>query len=548
MAGDRLDIGVNYYFRNITNSPPSGDIVQGVSMLLINLFGGSTATSNGHGFTSPSGFLGGGSYLDMQSFLQSCQLYSTAKPKAFINYLFFDENFNFVAYDPATGLGSYSKQVTDAGNHMQPLVADNITVPKNGYALVYVSNESTQQAVYFDNLAVTHTRRKILEETHYYAYGLKIQAISGQAFQKPTAPEKFQGNYSNFEEETGWNDFELRSYDPQIGRWLQNDPYGEFASGYVGMGNDPINNVDASGGGTGDDAAEYMSTVFVTALRRPPPAAKLLGLGAKVVQEVVRYSAVYFNYRNQQTGNEFRSPVNQPAITDAQGAWTNQGQGQDEYQSWEDVTSQHVAAQDATYRAAQNDCRVLAMIKQSVELHNFRKVRSVANQDYYENGLGEKKMVARPTALGNDELGSEIVFNAFTLGSGFWSKKAVTTGGELLANEGGENTLFHYTTEVGYNSIRASEELFPSTGFTHARFGPGQYFTDIAPHTTTAKNLTGKLFRFPVIKNKMTHFIEVDVSGLNVIKNAPYNYVIPGTSNLNLSGRIVNGGVANFLK
>jgi hypothetical protein len=43
----------------------------------------------------------------------------------------------------------------------------------------------------------------------------------------------------------------LRSYDPQIGRFLQNDPYDQFASGYVGMGNDPGNNVDPTGGFSG---------------------------------------------------------------------------------------------------------------------------------------------------------------------------------------------------------------------------------------------------------------------------------------------------------
>jgi hypothetical protein len=37
-------------------------------------------------------------------------------------------------------------------------------------------------------------------------------------------------------------------YDPQIGRWLQSDPYDVFASLYVGMGNDPINQVDSDGG------------------------------------------------------------------------------------------------------------------------------------------------------------------------------------------------------------------------------------------------------------------------------------------------------------
>lgn len=43
-------------------------------------------------------------------------------------------------------------------------------------------------------------------------------------------------------------DFMLLSYDPQIGRWLQNDPFDQFASGYVGMGADPANNFDPTGG------------------------------------------------------------------------------------------------------------------------------------------------------------------------------------------------------------------------------------------------------------------------------------------------------------
>ena len=50
------------------------------------------------------------------------------------------------------------------------------------------------------------------------------------------------------DDDLGWNDFELRSYDPQIGRFLQNDPYDQFASGYVGMGNDPVNSIDEDGG------------------------------------------------------------------------------------------------------------------------------------------------------------------------------------------------------------------------------------------------------------------------------------------------------------
>ena len=93
-----------------------------------------------------------------------------------------------------------------------------------------------------------HDRGRIIEENHYYAHGLKIAAISSKAYGAPNNNYLYQGDFSDFDDDLGWNDFELRSYDPQIGRFLQNDPYDQFASGYVGMGNDPVNGVDPSGG------------------------------------------------------------------------------------------------------------------------------------------------------------------------------------------------------------------------------------------------------------------------------------------------------------
>lgn len=44
--------------------------------------------------------------------------------------------------------------------------------------------------------------------------------------------------------------FELRLWDGRIGRWLTVDPYHEFHSPYVGMGNNPINLIDPDGGAT----------------------------------------------------------------------------------------------------------------------------------------------------------------------------------------------------------------------------------------------------------------------------------------------------------
>ncbi len=55
----------------------------------------------------------------------------------------------------------------------------------------------------------------------------------------------FQGQEKD--PETGKEAFQLRLWDGRIGRWLTTDPAREFASPYVGMGNNPINFIDKRG-------------------------------------------------------------------------------------------------------------------------------------------------------------------------------------------------------------------------------------------------------------------------------------------------------------
>jgi RHS repeat-associated protein len=47
-----------------------------------------------------------------------------------------------------------------------------------------------------------------------------------------TEPYRFgyQEQYSEENETTGWNEFDLRMYDKRFGRWLSPDPYGQFYS------------------------------------------------------------------------------------------------------------------------------------------------------------------------------------------------------------------------------------------------------------------------------------------------------------------------------
>lgn len=105
----------------------------------------------------------------------------------------------------------------------------------------------------------------------YYPFGLKIAGISSHKLADANEGNTdnnygYQGDYSEFDVDLGWNDFELRNYDSQIGRWIQQDPYEQYPSPYVGMGNDPVNNVDPDGGlGIDFGAISTLGRIGVTA-------------------------------------------------------------------------------------------------------------------------------------------------------------------------------------------------------------------------------------------------------------------------------------------
>ncbi len=182
--------------------------------------------------------------------------------------MFFDERFNFIPEGSTSERVLAISEMTDPHNP-EPLDIIAAKAPKNGYAYIYVSNESDEH-VYFDNLQVTHLRGRIIEENHYYAYGLKIASLSSKKLGYLAEGSLknnylYQGNYAEYDEDIGWHDFALRSYDAQLGRFWQTDPYDEFASGYTGMGNDPVNMVDPSGGWAATGIFEGMSQAGIIA-------------------------------------------------------------------------------------------------------------------------------------------------------------------------------------------------------------------------------------------------------------------------------------------
>ncbi len=106
-------------------------------------------------------------------------------------------------------------------------------------------------------------------------------------------------------------------------------------------------------------------------------------------------------------------------------------------------------------------------------------------------------------------------------------------------------TLFHYTNEKGLTGILDSGELNPSLKALNpndVRYGNGQYLSDIVPGTKTPAQLSRSFLGQPFQGASFSHYLEVDVSGLNVIQGRPGVFVIPGETPLDLSGRIISSG------
>lgn len=251
MAGDTIRIGASAYYKTPATTTPYATSSQIVTALLdaLSNTGISEGVHNATGAGSPLNTGLTGTNYDLLKQKDPGQNQS-GKPRAYLNFAVFDDQFNLV--DDNSGV----RQVNGGPDALVMLSVDRTVIKKTGFLYVYTSNEMDYD-VLFDNLVVVHNSGPLVEETHYYPFGLTMSAISARSLSGGIKENKFKYNGKELENREFANgagletyDFAARMQDPQLGRFLQIDPKSEtFANNtpYNYCFNNPLLFVDPDG-------------------------------------------------------------------------------------------------------------------------------------------------------------------------------------------------------------------------------------------------------------------------------------------------------------
>ena len=152
MAGDAVDIYAKSFWHSNGANPSNNYLITAALATFINAFAGTSAVANSEKGATAAALNGSAATTGgLNSWLGGVPNPSlTSVPKAYINWILFDEQFK-----PVSSGSNYDliNTTSDAvKNHHR-----TVSIASGGYLYVYCSNESNID-VFFDNLQVIHTR------------------------------------------------------------------------------------------------------------------------------------------------------------------------------------------------------------------------------------------------------------------------------------------------------------------------------------------------------------------------------------------------------
>jgi len=157
---------------------------------------------------------------------------ATDAPDAYLQYVFFDTNYNFISAN-----SGFIKATDAAYNAFEKLeVPNGLDFTQAGYLFVYLANETLEdQEVYFDDIKILHenstTSFKVSQVNEYYPYGLPTSnSYRAEGYVDPGL--LYQAAFSSYDSLTGYYDFQFRNYDPALGQFFAVDPLAAGTSGY----------------------------------------------------------------------------------------------------------------------------------------------------------------------------------------------------------------------------------------------------------------------------------------------------------------------------
>jgi RHS repeat-associated protein len=247
LPGDQVDIDV--YVKFLDNTVTNESVT--VGMLLSGFFG--SFVTVGSELLVRSIVVTEEILSSLPIILDPTKTYSETTPHAYVNVIMVDSKDKEVLWGRKYAIsddGKFALGDPDFGGLHEHMDLDPMTIEKEGYMYIYLSNESKMRDVYFDDLLITHTHSPIVQKDDYYPFGLGIAGLSTQKENSFGNKWTFQGQERQDALDLGWYGFKWRNHQPELGRFFNVDPLSEdykYYSTFAFSGNNVVNAIELEG-------------------------------------------------------------------------------------------------------------------------------------------------------------------------------------------------------------------------------------------------------------------------------------------------------------